>query len=209
MKVARMGVARSFQTPIIPRSMTTAEAVSVGRYSRDYVGLLTAMLRLPRHARVRTRDGRSAQQWLRATGLSRAERALASALPLGSRRLLEVARALASGAGVLLLDEVASGLDTKDIGVLGDLMRQIRGAGATIVLVEHNFSLVCEVADTIYVLERGALIARGTPNEVRNDEAVARSYLGELAAPPEAPPGESLQDVDAFAGTTAQTAEEG
>jgi branched-chain amino acid transport system permease protein len=209
MKVARMGVARSFQTPIIPRSMTTAEAVSVGRYSHDYAGLLTAMLRLPRYARVRARDTRTAQQWLRATGLSHEERALASALPLGSRRLLEVARALASGGGVLLLDEVASGLDTKDIGVLGDLMREIRNAGATIVLVEHNFSLVCDVADTIYVLDRGALITHGTPDEVRNDEAVARSYLGELAAPPEVPPEESPRDVDAFAGTTVQTAEEG
>ncbi|MEU1984486.1 ATP-binding cassette domain-containing protein [Nocardia sp. NPDC019395] len=182
-KTARMGVARTFQTPVVPSSMTTAEAVEVGRYSSDYCGIPSAMLRLPRYRSVAGRDTEQALVWLSATGLSSEARSLAKGLSLGDRRMLEVARALATGASVLLLDEVASGLDPEDLDRLTVLLRAVRDAGATVILVEHNFRLVCDLADSIYVLERGDLIAQGNAAEIQQDEAVARSYLGEEMTP--------------------------
>ncbi|WP_342660138.1 Vitamin B12 import ATP-binding protein BtuD [Rhodococcus ruber] len=178
-QTARRGIARTFQTPIVPSSMTTEEAVEVARYVRDYCGIPSSMLRLPKHRDVARRDEDEAGTWLRATGLAHESNSLARGLSLGDRRMLEVARALATGASVLLLDEVASGLDPVDLDRLSVLLRAVRDAGGTVVLVEHNFRLVCDLADSIYVLERGELIAQGDPDAIQRDPAVARSYLGD------------------------------
>ena len=182
-QIARRGIARTFQTPVIPTSMTTEEAVEVGRFADDYCGMVSSMLRLPKHRSVVRRDTAAARVWLGATGLRRESRSLAQGLSLGDRRMLEVARALATGASVLLLDEVASGLDPADLERLSDLLRMVRDAGGTILLVEHNFRLVCDLADSIYVLERGQLIAHGSPEAIQKDQAVARSYLGDEFRP--------------------------
>jgi branched-chain amino acid transport system permease protein len=181
-KTARRGVARTFQTPIVPSSMTAEEAVAVGRYVHDYCGIPSSMLRLPRHRSVAGRDASEALVWLRATGLEGEAKSLARGLSLGDRRMLEVARALGTGASVLLLDEVASGLDPTDLERLSALLRAVRDAGGTVILIEHNFRLVCDLADSIYVLERGELIAYGDAAAIQQDEAVARSYLGEEMA---------------------------
>ncbi|GAA1787378.1 branched-chain amino acid ABC transporter ATP-binding protein/permease [Pseudarthrobacter sulfonivorans] len=178
-KTARKGVARTFQTPIVPSSMTVEEAVEVGRYVHDYSGILPSMLRLPAYRAVERRGISAAMTWLAATGLRGQARALARSLSLGDRRMLEVARALATGSSVLLLDEVASGLDPADLERLRTLLFAVRDAGGTVILVEHNFRLVCDIADSIYVLERGELIAHGDPAMIQQDKAVARSYLGE------------------------------
>ncbi|WP_028473805.1 ABC transporter permease subunit [Nocardioides alkalitolerans] len=182
-RTARRGVARTFQTPIVPASMTTAEAVAVGRYIADYVSMPSSMVRAPRYRKVAARDAEQGAVWLRATGLADQSRSLARGLSLGDRRMLEVARALATGASVLLLDEVASGLDLEDLERLGALLRAVRDAGGTVILVEHNFRLVTDLADSIYVLERGDLIAHGDAAHIRQNEAVARSYLGDAVAP--------------------------
>lgn len=177
--IARRGVARTFQTPIMPQSMTTAETVSVARKVHDRVGILSTILRLPKFRRVAKRDETEARAWLAAVGLAGEDDVLATSQPLGNRRLVEVARALATGSTVLLLDEPASGLDVEDVQRFSELLVRLRDAGATIVLVEHNFDLVCDIADKIYVLERGKLIASGPPSLIQSDDAVARSYLGE------------------------------
>jgi branched-chain amino acid transport system permease protein len=187
-RTARTGVARTFQTPIVPSSMTTTEAIEIARYVHDYSSIPAAMLRLPKYRSVARRDARDAQVWLAATGLQGDADALARGLSLGDRRLLEVARAMATGASVLLLDEVASGLDPVDLERLSVLLRAVRDAGGTVILVEHNFRLVVDLADSIYVLERGTLIAHGDPAAIQRDEAVARSYLGEEFAPVEPVP---------------------
>jgi branched-chain amino acid transport system permease protein len=176
---ARCGLARSFQTPLMPRTTSTLQAVAIARYTEDRLGILSAMLRLPRYWQVRGRDHDSAGAWLAAVGLIGHDEEMASSLPLGSRRLLEVARALATGSAALLLDEPASGLDPADVDAFAALLHRLRDAGATIILVEHNFGLVCDIADTIYVLDQGWLIAKGTADEIRSDNAVARSYLGQ------------------------------
>jgi len=178
---ARSGVSRTFQTPIMPTSLRVRDVVAAARYRSAYVGWLPTMLRLPAHRRATAEDVAQSGRWLTAVGIGHLADAPASQLPLGSRRLVEVARALASEGGLLLMDEPASGLEASEVQQLADLLDQLRKAGTTVVLVEHNFDMVCDVADRIYVLERGEVLAVGTPDEIRRSEAVARSYLGTAA----------------------------
>jgi len=183
-RVARTGVARTFQTPNIPEGITVREAVMAGRYSGHRVSVLEAVLRLPRYRRVRRADLAEADRVLDLVGIRHLEDAEATALPLGQRRLLEVARCLISNPGVLLLDETASGLDEDEVERLAEVIRRVRDAGGTVVLVEHNFQLVLSLADEIVALAHGELMARGTPEEIQNDERVMSEYLGvDLDAP--------------------------
>jgi branched-chain amino acid transport system permease protein len=177
-RVARLGVARTFQTPSMPAGLTTTEVVASGRFARVKPSLLSTSLRSPRYWRVRRDDARQAAGVLAALGLTPLAGREAAALPLGTRRLVEVGRALAAGAQVLLLDEVASGLDEDELGHLAGILAAIRDAGVTVVLVEHNFDLVLRLADVIYVLAQGRLIAAGPPAEIRANAEVERIYLG-------------------------------
>jgi branched-chain amino acid transport system permease protein len=177
-RVARLGVARTFQTPSMPAALTTTEVVASGRFSRVKPSLLSTSLRSPRYWRVRRDDARQAAGVLGSLGLARFADREAAALPLGTRRLVEVGRALAAGAQVLLLDEVAAGLDEDELDHLAGILAAIRDAGVTVVLVEHNFDLVLRLADVIYVLAQGRLIAVGPPEEIRTNIEVERIYLG-------------------------------
>lgn len=177
-RVARAGVARTFQTPNIPEGITVLEAVTSGRYAHQRATVLEAVLRLPRYRRVRRDDLAEARRALDLTGIRHLEDLEAVSLPLGQRRLLEVARCLVSSPGVLLLDEVASGLDEDEVDRLADVVRRVRDAGGTVVLVEHNFQLVLSLADEIVALAHGELMARGTPTEIENNPRVMSEYLG-------------------------------
>ncbi|GAB2843735.1 branched-chain amino acid ABC transporter ATP-binding protein/permease [Actinocorallia aurea] len=177
-RVARAGVARTFQTPNIPEGITVLEAVASGRYSGDRASLVSAILRLPRYRRVSRADRDEAVRMLALVGMDHLRDTEAVSLPLGMRRLLEVARALVGGPGVLLLDEAASGLDEDEIARLAELIRRIREAGGTIVLVEHNFRLVLDLADDIVVLAHGRVIAQGPPSEIAEHPRVLSEYLG-------------------------------
>ncbi len=191
--VARAGVARTFQTPNIPEGVTVLEAVASGRYTGHRASILSAVLRTPRFRRIRRDDLREAGRVLALVGLEHLADAEATSLPLGMRRLLEVARGLIGTPGVLLLDEPASGLDESEIERLAMLIRRIRDAGGTVVLVEHNFQLVLSLADDIVVLAHGQLIASGPPDAIENNPRVLSEYLG--AAP----------DSQALHGTVGQT----
>ncbi|MDF3306531.1 branched-chain amino acid ABC transporter ATP-binding protein/permease [Rhodococcus sp. T2V] len=180
-RVAGCGVARTFQTPDIPDGVTVLEAVASGRYSTDRVSMLSTVLRLPRHRRVRAADIAEAERALEVVGLSHLRDETATALPLGMRRLLEVARSVVAEPRVLLLDEVASGLDEDEVERLAGLIRQLGDAGCTIVLVEHNFRLVLALADTIVVLAQGRVIAEGPPSEIEHNPRVLSEYLGVVA----------------------------
>ncbi|MCZ4554884.1 branched-chain amino acid ABC transporter ATP-binding protein/permease [Rhodococcus maanshanensis] len=177
-RVARVGVARTFQTPNIPEHITVLEAVASGRYSTDRVSMVATVLRLPSYRRVRAADLAEAQRALEMVGMSHLRDETATALPLGMRRLLEVARSVVAEPRVLLLDEVASGLDENEVERLADLTRDLRDAGATVVLVEHNFRLVLELANRIVVLAQGAVIADGSPAEIEQNPRVLSEYLG-------------------------------
>ncbi len=177
-RVARAGVARTFQTPLFPAHVTVREAVAAGTYTSRYVGMPSSILRLPRYRRAARADHDEVTAVLRMVGLEHFADVEAASLPLGTRRLLEVARALVAKPKVLLLDEVASGLDEDEVDRLAALIRAIRAAGAAVVLVEHNFRLVLDLADTVFVLARGELVAHGTPDEIEHHPRVLSEYLG-------------------------------
>lgn len=177
-RAARAGIARTFQTPAIPEGITVAEAVSSGRYTSARSSMLSAILRLPGFRRVRAADRDETDRLLAAIGLADRRDAEAASLPLGNRRLLEMARALIGRPSVLLLDEVASGLDEDEVQRLARLIRAIADAGTAVVLVEHNFQLVLSLADSIVVLAQGKVLAEGPPEEIERDPRVMREYLG-------------------------------
>jgi branched-chain amino acid transport system permease protein len=186
-RAARDRIARTFQTPLIPSSLSVREVVASGRLGWGNTSLVETVLRLPRYRRRRREDLVAADRALAAVGLSHIAEVPASTLPLGTRRLLEFARALAADPAVVLLDEVASGLDEHELTELATLIRAVREAGATIVLVEHNFELVHAIADAIVVLADGAVIAEGPPAEIARNEAVLLRYLGTPASSGAAP----------------------
>jgi branched-chain amino acid transport system permease protein len=177
-RTARLGVARTFQTPLIPKNMTTRAFVATGRYVTHRISIPTAILRLPGFRRGMKADDDEAMRLLRMLGVAHVANQEVTSLPLGTRRLVEVARALASEPKVFLFDEVGSGLDQEDLDRLERAMDLIRGAGGTVVLVEHNFPLVLKVADRIHVLSNGRLIASGTPAEIQSDARVLEEYTG-------------------------------
>jgi branched-chain amino acid transport system permease protein len=176
--VARSGVTRTFQTPLVPANITVEQAVAAGRYSSDRDSMFSAVFRLPGFWRTRQSDHERAWRELRLLGIEDLAQADAASLPLGTRRLLEVARALVSRPKLLLLDEAASGLDETEVEKLATLIRRIRDAGGTVILVEHNFRLVLSLADRIHVLAQGRLIASGTPEEIETNPDVLQQYLG-------------------------------
>ena len=177
-QVAAAGVARTFQTPIIPQGLTVAETVATGRYSTAYTPMPASVLRLPAHWRGQRADRRGADQALAVAGIAHLANEDAESQPLGIRRLIEVARLVAADPKVVLFDEIASGLDDDEVADLGEIVRELAAAGGTVVLVEHNFGLVLDVADEIYVLANGEVVASGPPAEIRSHPAVLREYLG-------------------------------
>lgn len=176
--VSRAGVMRTFQTPIMPAGVTTVDFVALGGYLTDPASLAQTVLRLPGHRRRVASATARAEQLLGALGLTEVMYNNVDSLPLGNRRLVEVARSLAASPCVLLLDEVGSGLDEGDLARLEDVLRRIRDAGVTVILVEHNFPLVMRLADHVHVLSRGATLVEGAPSEIRDDDDVATEYLG-------------------------------
>lgn len=176
--MARLGVRRTFQTPVIPEDMDVAEVTANGRYWTDRVGILPTMLRLPRARRVARRDRSSSLEVLAMFGIGGVADEPATTLPLGIRRIIEVARAVVGAPTVLLLDEPAAGLEADEIHALAVAIERLRTAGLTVILVEHNFGLVRRMADVIHVLDRGQVIAVGTADEVACDEQVRERYFG-------------------------------
>lgn len=175
----RAGIARTFQAPNVVPELTALENVLAGMFMDRHATIVEYLLRLPR-ARAAARASRSrARALLAAVGLEGVADIPAAALPSGQQRLLDVARALATGPRVLLLDEPASGLSGAETEALGRLLLQLRDLGLAIVLVEHNVPFVMSVADSVTVLDRGERIALGPPAEVQSDPAVIASYLGE------------------------------
>jgi len=141
----------------------------------------------PRSLAVTTAD-----RLLAGVGLEGTSRNQASAMPTGSARLVELARALAIGPKLLLLDEPGSGLDDSESEALGTLLTRLAASGMAILLVEHDMELVMRICDTIHVLDFGEVIASGSPDEVRADPVVQAAYLGAGATP--GPPGASGPD---------------
>lgn len=173
-----LGMARTFQNTQLFDEMTTLENVMVGAASKHPQGFIRAAL-LSRGARTEARAARDdAERALRLLGLESWADTPAADLPSGTRRLLEIARALATGPRLLLLDEPAAGLNATETSELVTALYRIRDLGVTIVIVEHDMGLVMEVSDDIVVIDRGAKIAEGPPRMIQMDPAVISAYLG-------------------------------
>ncbi len=177
-EIASLGLARTFQTPLIPEGITVFQVVLSGRYSPERISIASAALRLPKFWTVRSHDRQQVAEILEIVGLTALADVEAASLPLGTRRMLEIARALVSNPRVILLDESASGLDEGEVERLSVLIGRARDAGGTVILVEHNFRLVLSLADTIHVLAQGAIIASGTPADIEVNPRVLTEYLG-------------------------------
>jgi branched-chain amino acid transport system ATP-binding protein len=177
-RIARRGIARTFQLVQLFDHMTVLENVMVGRHRLSSSGLLAGAVRFPWTCTEEKLISAKAMEALEFVGLASRAQQPASILPLGLKRMLEIARALASAPTLLLLDEPASGLDAVETERLQDLILELRGRDITLLLVEHDMGLTMEVADEIAVLNYGKLIADGPPRAIQKNPEVIAAYLG-------------------------------
>lgn len=175
-RISALGISRSFQHVRIRADMTVLENVALGAYGRGGPGLLESMLRLDRAEERRILF--EAQKQLERVGLADMAGLPAGSLPLGQQRLVEIARSLAGDPVLLLLDEPAAGLRLQEKLALGNLLRQLREEGVTMLLVEHDMDFVMNLVDRLVVLQYGKRIAMGTTSQVRDDPMVIEAYLG-------------------------------
>jgi branched-chain amino acid transport system ATP-binding protein len=180
---AEAGIGRTFQNLQIFFNMSALENVMTGRHLRERCGLLPALLHTPRLARAERECRERALELLRFLGLADYAEASTSAMPYGALKRLEIARALAGEPKMLLLDEPAAGLNPTEALEIAALIKQLAGAGTTVVLVEHNMHLVMGVSDYILVLDYGRRLSEGTAEEVGNDPRVIEAYLGVVGSP--------------------------
>jgi branched-chain amino acid transport system ATP-binding protein len=178
-RVSSAGVARTFQASRMFSAMTTFENVKIGAESHRGFGIVGAMIKGPVTRRDEHRSDVRTKELLDFVGLTSQANTIAASLSYGSRRRLEIARGLATNPEVLLLDEPAAGTNPSEKLELANLIRKVRDEmGVSILLIEHDMKLVMSLAERLYVLNFGSVIAEGTPDEIRANPTVIEAYLG-------------------------------
>ena len=175
--VVQLGIARTFQNIRLWKSMTVFENVLVAKHMRAKQNVFSAIFRL--NAKEEARMRAETMELLKEQGLEQYKDELATSLPYGLQRRLEIARALATEPKLLLLDEPAAGMNPQETQELADYIREIRDKhNLTVLLIEHHMDLVMKISDYIYVIDFGSEIARGGPKDVQHNKRVIEAYLG-------------------------------
>jgi len=175
-EIARRGIGRTFQHVKILPGMTVLENVALGAHLRGRCGVVAASLRLDRAEETRLLD--EAAKQLQRVGLGDRLFDMAGSLPLGSQRLIEIARVLCADPVLLLLDEPAAGLRHMEKRALAELLGELRQTGVSILVVEHDMEFVMNLVDRIVVMSFGEKLAEGSPREIQSNPAVIEAYLG-------------------------------
>ncbi len=185
-RVSSAGVARTFQASRMFSALTTFENVKIGAESHKGIGAFGAMVKGPRTRRGERESDLKTIELLNFVGLRDKANTVSASLSYGDRRRLEIARGLATNPQVLLLDEPAAGTNPAEKIQLTELIRKVRDEmGVSILLIEHDMKLVMSLAERLYVLNFGSVIAEGTPAEIRANTSVVEAYLGSSEHEPE------------------------
>jgi branched-chain amino acid transport system ATP-binding protein len=176
--IVSKGIARTFQTIRLFPNMKVIENVLAGCHCRMRSGIFSSMFRLPSQRREEQEAIGNALRELEFVGLGDQAMNKAKNLSYGNQRLLEIARALAAQPKLIVLDEPAGGMNAQETAALVELIKEIKKRGITVLLIEHDMSLVMRICEQIVVLEHGALIAQGSPEVVQNNPRVIEAYLG-------------------------------
>lgn len=177
-EIVEAGISRTFQNIRLFADLRVVENVLVGTHIKTRYSFLDSVLRTPRFRREEDRNVLESIRILKSIGLDRRRDDYAQNLPYGDQRKLEIARAIATGARLLLLDEPAAGMNPQESAELLEFIRSLKKQGYTVVLIEHDMSVVMNISDRIYVIDHGKPIAKGLPAEIAGNERVIEAYLG-------------------------------
>lgn len=177
-QISKLGIARTFQNIQLFENLSALENVMVGRHTRTNESVLETILHTKRMKNEEYRCLSKSKKVLEFVGLGLEIHTLASALPYGKKRILEIARALATDPQIIMLDEPCAGMNESETNDLMQTVYKIRDSGITVLLVEHDMKFVMDISDTITVLDYGQKISEGDPHYIKNDPAVIDAYLG-------------------------------
>jgi len=177
-RISQYGIARTYQNIRLFQEMTTLENLLVGQHGGGSASLVEALIFAPRHRREENAFHERAMQLLKRFNLTQVSNVAAGTLPYGDQRRLEMARALATNPALILLDEPTAGMNPIETQELGEQILRLREDGLSVLVIEHDMSLIHQVCDEVYVLNFGQIIAHDVPDAIKVDPIVIEAYLG-------------------------------